>query len=199
MDHYSVEHDGVRGVFPAKGEPVVVQVGKDLFTPTGGPLKGLGDLEEFCTRLGIKPKASKPNADQKEFLAKFRDKHFPGSKKTEEPKAKPAMAKPAMAKPVKKGLSPEEKLEKAVLEELGRKYDARTSSERGGKKKLVFQLKDKHGKVAEAVYIGSGKFDPLKTLETGVGVLARNRWAAREFYDLFAYTQMEIEEKAEKA
>jgi hypothetical protein len=164
------------------GDPVVLEFNGKLLTPTGAHLTGMKDLDEFCRGMDIRLKRSGGSKSQKDFLARFRTKHFPLKKR----KAPGKKAAP------KKELTDEEKLERKVLEVMRRDYTFQETGSRGGRKALIFTLEDKHGKDAEAVYQGNGQFGPVIPPEASSRVLARNRWAADQYHDRYGIALAEV-------
>lgn len=196
MDYEIVEvAPNLSGVFPTRfggkaADVVAVNWRGKLYTGAGKPLAEGTTLTDFCGRVGIKPKPKKPSRGHKSFLFGFRDTHFP--KKPKKGKKKPAPKKPP------RELTPAEKRDRKVVERLKEEFRVK-----GGKSRdTVFLLEDKHGKDAETVYRGKGKFEPVRDREAGTKTLARNRWAAKQLAERYHQIDGELvaeELKAEEA
>jgi len=212
MAHFMIEFAGTQAAFPG-GEPrnpVAIHFQGQLHSPTGQviPTTEGKSLLDFCAMLGLKVKDSKPLREQEAFLADWVQAHYPDAVVAEpaplkgrKPKRKvEASTPPKKAEP--KPTSPEQLQERAVLGILkaahphreegrghGRDNGRDHGSNRGGRndrgpKTLIFQVEDKHGKMAEAQYKGKGQFEPfVPREENGTKTVARNKWAARMFFD----------------
>lgn len=193
------------GVFPApfKGDAadvVAINWRGDLYTGKGKTLAEKTGLTDFCSRVGIKPKAKKPSRGHKRFLFEFRDRHFPKKVKK---KAKAKEKKPP------RELTPAERRHLEVLERLQAEFPSRSSApvdsrrdrrrKSGGRARTKFAMEDKHGKPAEAICTGPGKFEPVRDREMGIKSIARNRWAARQITERYHQIDTELVAEALKA
>lgn len=192
-----VERRGLSAVFPDpfKGDSKEVLAVAHKGTIYSGSGKALdkGEIAEFCTRLGIKPKTVKPSRVHHEFLDSVSkplgiEVKAPKGKKSEKP-GRGRRKAVEVKKTEKKEPTPEQRAEREVLGRLKSEYSFRTLKSGGRGKSsrtsLVFTLKDRKDKDAEAVYRGKGEFEMVTAREMGTRIMARNKWAAKVLTEAF--------------
>lgn len=175
MEYQIIEAKGVSAVFPKPfrgpaNDVVAVGWKGKVYSGLGKKLDDTMDLPGFCGRLGIRPEKATPRKEHTAFLQKFLDAHFPRSKpKPKEPPKPP------------RELTPAERRHQEVLRRMQAEFKGQGKGD-----KITLTLLDKHGKEAQATHMGKGKFEPVVPREDGgTKLLARNRWASKQFTDRY--------------